>query len=333
MPTFLVTSRMNPALAARVEASVTGRRPRAARASNLRRLVALARVLLVLTLGLAVYAAITIRRAAQRDVERTRAELLEAVRASGETLNAEDRASLARVESWLARLSGAYEGDVLGGLEPLSRPMVYVRGGITSFATHDRIADAAATSYKDALLLCLVEPPKTRLEPELVAKVHLARAGGAVMEDRTPNVRRLHDLEAGLPFLLPPWSERVRAAEDAADLSRLKKDLARAPLARAKQAARARLLLAAMDEPGEGATELDGERPHHVRLALVDLAEDRVLFRVRRRVDPKWITPAKRPTHATDLDGCALAFDVASASRASTSSWRDAGGIDSGGQK
>ena len=32
--------------------------------------------------------------------------------------------------------------------------------------------------------------------------------------------------------------------------------------------------------------------------------------RLRKHVDPSWITPAKRPTNASDLDGCALAFDV-----------------------
>lgn len=310
MPTLLVTSRMNPALAARVEASVTGRKTKSARASSLRRIVAVARVVIVLTLAFAIYSAVTVRRAAQRDVERTRAQLLESVRVRGESLSAEDRGSLARIESWLVRLSGAYEGDVLGDAALLARPMIYVRGPIASFGTPEAIAQAAATSYKDALLLCLLDPPKTRLEPELLAKVHLARAGGAVMEDRTPNVRRLHDLEVGLPFLLPAWSARVQAADDAAELSRLKKDLERAPIERAKQAAHATLLLAAMDEPGEGATELDGERPHDVRVALVDLAAGKVLLRAREHVDPSWITPARRPTNATDLDGCALAFDV-----------------------
>lgn len=308
MPSFLVSSKMNPALAERVLASVRGRKAKAALIG--RRIVAVARVVLVITVVFAIYTAVMIRRTAQRDVERSRAQLLEAVRARSAGLSDHDRGSLARVESWLVKLSGAYEGDVLGDATSLAKPMVYVRGSIASFGTADQIAQAAAVSYKDALLLCLLDPPKTRLEPELLAKVHLARAGGAVMEDHTPNVRRLHDLEAGLPFLLPPWSERVRTVGDAAELSRLKKELERAPIERSKQAAHASVLLAAMDEPGEGATELDGERPHDVRLALVDLAEGKVLLRVRRHVDPKWITPAKRPTNANDLDGCALAYDV-----------------------
>ena len=313
MPSFLVNAKMNPELAERVLASVRGRKRKAgpaARRTDLRRVIAITRVAVVIAAAFAVYVVVNIRRTAQREVERSRAQLLELVRAKGADLSDDDRSSLARVESWLVKLSGAYDGDVRGDLAALSRPMIYVRGDLASFAAPDRIAQVAAVSYKDALLLCLMDPPKTRLEPELLAKVHLARAGGAVMEDHTPNVRRLHDLEVGLPFLLPPWSERVRTAEDAGDLSRLKRELERAPIDRAKQAARASVLLVAMDEPGEGATELDGERPHDVRIALVDLAASTVLFRARRHVDPKWITPAKRPTNAADLDGCALAHDV-----------------------
>jgi hypothetical protein len=78
------------------------------------------------------------------------------------------------------------------------------------------------------------------------------------------------------------------------------------------------MLLMVMDESGDGKgpTELDGERPHDVRVALVDLASARMVLRLRRHVDPAWIGTAARSEHASGLDGCALAFDVREAARA-----------------
>jgi hypothetical protein len=67
-----------------------------------------------------------------------------------------------------------------------------------------------------------------------------------------------------------------------------------------------------MDEPGDGGgpTELDGERAHHVRLFLVDMVASKTLLRVRRLVDPTWISLAKKSDYASGLDSCGLAFDV-----------------------
>jgi hypothetical protein len=146
----------------------------------------------------------------------------------------------------------------------------------------------------------------------MLDRVRVAYAGGAPLEARLPNVRRLNDAVVGLPPLLPPWSEKVRAASDAAELSRLRRELERAPIDRARQAARAELLLAAIDEPGaaEGPTELDGERSHAVRVVLVDLASEKVLLRARHAVDPSWVTAQRRATHASGFDGCALALDL-----------------------
>src|SRR5262245_58079942 len=107
MATFLTTSKMDPALAARIEASVRGRkgsqkgqRTSAARA---RRLVALARVVFVLTAIFGVYSVIVGRRQARHALERSRTALLESVREQGASLKPEDRQSVARVEPWLMR--------------------------------------------------------------------------------------------------------------------------------------------------------------------------------------------------------------------------------------
>jgi hypothetical protein len=320
MPTFLTTSKMHPELAARIEASVTGKKGRRRSASRARRIVSLARLALVVTALVAAYNVVVARRESKRALERARVDLLESVRAQGASLGPEEREAVTRVESWLARVSGPYDGDLVADelrapgafVTTLARPLVYVRGTSEAFTSPPAIAAAASTSAKDALVLCLLEPPESRAEKLLLDKVRVAYSGGWNLESRTPRVRRLNDAIVGLPFLLPTWAEKVRAAESADEVVRLRTDLERAPIERAKQAAGAELLLAAIDEPGDlaGPTELDGERKHPVRVVLVDLASSKVLLRLRRVVDPIGITPVKRATYATGIDSCTLALDV-----------------------
>lgn len=320
MASFLITSKMDPALAARIEASVSGRRNRPGAARISRRLVAVVRLGLVLVVAFGIYSFVSVRRREHQEIERTRAALLDAVRARSASLTASEKGSVGRAESWLVRLSGPYEDDLVtdelcapGALTTLlQRETIYVRGPLGGFKNSARIAETASASSKDALLFCLVEPPPSRVEKVLLESVRVAYAGGAPIEERTANIRRLHDVVVGLPLLLPPWSDRVRRADDPADLTRLRRELERAPLDRAKQAARSGLLLVAMDEPGDGGgpTELDGERAHAVRIALVELASSRILLRVRRLVDPTWISLQKKSQYAIGLDSCGLAFDV-----------------------
>jgi hypothetical protein len=316
--TFLTTSKMDPALATRVEASVRGRRAR--RSSVVRRVVSIARFMLVVIFVFGVYVVLKGRERDRRELERGRIELEANVRAQAASLSPPDLQAVTRAEVWITRAAGAYAGDVVsdelrapGALTAmLARPLVYLRGPLDAFTGVTSIPEAAASSSKDALLLCLIERPESREEKVLLDRVRTAYVGGWTMEGRTANVARLHDAVLGLPLLLPPWSERVRAAESAAEVQKLRRELERAPIERAKQAARAGLFLLAIDEPGDGKgpTELDGERPHPVRLELVDLAAARVLLRLRLAVDPGWISPARRATYASGLDGCALGFDV-----------------------
>jgi hypothetical protein len=326
MATLLTTSKMHPALAARIEASVRGKEYKPGAPRRLPpRLVSLARAALVLVVALGVYTVVSGRRHDRAELERTRARLLEAVGAESAWLTAEDRGAVTRAESWLMRSSGEYEGELVAGelrapgalSATLARPTIWVRGALGAFKSPTLIADAAATSGKDSLLLCLLEPPASRVEKVLLEKVHVAYAGGPALEQRTTHVRRLHEAIVGLPLLLPPWSERVRSAPDGAELARLTRELERAPVVRAKQALRAELLVAALDEPsdGGGPTELDGERAHAVRIVIVDLASEKVLLRTRQLVDPTWISLAKKSSYATGLDSCGLAFDVHESAR------------------
>ena len=55
------------------------------------------------------------------------------------------------------------------------------------------------------------------------------------------------------------------------------------------------------------------ERPHDVRIGWVGLGmagASRLMLRVRRHVDPAWISSSRRAEYAAGLDGCALAMDL-----------------------
>lgn len=330
MATFLKTAKMNPALVARVEKAVHGSSPSAGRrlgvAGTQRRIIAFARVAMVLTIAYGIYAFVKYRRAEQQAMERDRASLLATVSAESRSLTDSEKNAVPRAETWLGKLSApeyigdAIDGDLKASPDALAstlstRSVVYVRGPIDGFKSSTKIAETAAASTKDSLLLCMVAPPAARTEKVLLDKVRVAYLAGPPLETQTSNVRSLHDAIVGLPFLSPTWSNKVKASTDRAEIAQLRKDLENAPIEHTKQAAKAGLLLVAIDEPrdGPGPTELDGERPHFVRVALIDVgtpSSARVLLSVRKRVDPSWISQPKRPTYALGLDSCALAFDI-----------------------
>jgi hypothetical protein len=158
-----------------------------------------------------------------------------------------------------------------------------------------------------------VAPPASRSEKALLAK---ARAANAADDRMAPaaHVERVHDAILGFPLLAPAWEARVAAAGTRAELKSLQTIFRRAPLKAAKRAAKAQLLLFVIDEPGDGKgpTELDGERPHAVRVGLVELATEKLLLQLRRHVDPGWISEKARSEYASGIDSCALALDVRS---------------------
>jgi hypothetical protein len=319
--TFLTTAKMAPELAARIEDSVRGRRGsttgKPARGGFAPLLVSGIRIASALAVVAAIATVLHFRHQDRLELESARASLLEAVRARSASLTPDDRGKLALVESWLARFSGVYEGDLvaeelrgpgaLGAL--LKRPAIYVRGAVGAFRTPGSIADAAAVSSPDALVTCLVDPPASRTEKIMLTKV---RSPGSGIDGPSARVYRLHDGQVTLPLLESPWAESVRLAPDLDSVARLRRQLEKTPVERGKEMLGAGLLLVAMDEPGSGGgiTELDGERPHDIRVGLVDLASARVLLRVRKHVDPSWISESSRSVFAGALDACGLAMDA-----------------------
>jgi hypothetical protein len=320
MPTLLVNRKMSPALVARIETSVTGRRPKSKAVRSTARRTSLLRLAAVLGLAAPIAVMATGYRRSRAELADARAALSgEWTRQTG-TLSADDQGFLVRAEERLRGFAGEYPGDLtVETLRPagslgavLGRPSVYVRGPIAAFSSSQGIARAALESGKDAFLLCLLDPPSSRDEKSLLGKARIALGGGDPAQKLTPNVHPLHELEVGLPVFLPAWGERVRSARDTQELSRLERELHKAPIDATKSALGARLLIAVLDEPNEGTgpTELDGEHTHQVRVLMAELPAHEPLLRMRRRADPSWITPSRRSRYARQLDSCKLALDL-----------------------
>lgn len=319
--TFLRTSRMPAALAERVEKSVTGTGIRRRARGVLRALnVALVVALLVGGIG-EVRARVAERDREHRDLEARRDALRTSARDVAAAIGPHERALVPAIEALLVRLAGPYEGDLVAdavrpprGLDAvLARPTLYVRGSIGGFATAGAIAPAAAASSKDALVLCLLSPPESRTEGPLLARAKRALGQSRSLAEATTSVRRLHDVEASLPFLAPDWRARIDAAHDAAALGRLETAFEKAPVRGALPAFRSEILVAVLDEPdsGAGPTELDGERAHDARVVVVDLVTGEALLRIRRHLDPSWVKSiAARAQYASGIDSCGLALDV-----------------------
>lgn len=318
MGTLLVTRRMSPELRARVEASVRGRR--VAPGARLRaRSISALRLLAFLSISGAIAVFAVAKQRSDERFELARASLLSRVRREAAALSARDRAIIARVTPWLERAAGSDFRDSFapelaesGALAVvLARPTVYLRAPLAGVAGPASLAEAAAQSYRDAFVLCLFDPPATRSEKSLLSRARSAHAGGARARAAS-EVARLADAMAGLPFLSREWESSLLAAGNARALDVLERRFERAPIAEAKRAAKAELLLFALDEAGDANApiELDGERPHYIRAGLVDLEHGRSLFTLRRHVDPGWLSPAARAEYASGVDGCSLALEV-----------------------
>jgi len=315
MPTLLVTKRMSPALAARVQAAVSGHRAGAARRAPLKALLRL------LTFVLATIASVlNLRRQQALERESRRAALLQTIATGADQLSHTDRELPARIAAAVAlETTPNYAGDmraedlrsVASLNEVLAHPFLYLRGPMESLAQPVRLAELAAGSAKDAFVLCLLAPPDTRSERALRSRASTASAHGRGMQ-ATQHVERLAPLLQVLPLLEREWAQRVQATESISALQNLQRLLDAAPIQAGIRTAKTRQLLLVADETltATGPTELDGERTHAVRVILADLSSGKTRLRFRRTVDPGWLSEATRAQFAGGADSCALAMDI-----------------------
>jgi hypothetical protein len=255
-----------------------------------------------------------------RELEHARADLLHRWQKAAAGVSKKQHATVATARVWLKRASGPSNADWISNelVRPgafsatLKRNLVYLRGSLDELKTPAGIEATLRESTKDAFIFCLLDPPESRDEKTVLSRVRTAYGGGAPMQEATRHVHRLGDALLGLPILRSEWRSNIEDAEDHQSLGHWKSTFDLAPLRGAQRAAKASLLLVVVDEPGEGPgpTELDGERPHFVRVSLVDLVSNRRLLQLRRHVDPSFISTEHRSRYARGADGCALAYEV-----------------------
>lgn len=310
MGTFLTTPRMPPALAARVEAAVTGKKAGSRRGTVFLRFAAFAAVA-----GFLVFFAVN-RPSCVNDVDQERTVFAREIADATADITEEQRGLVARVTTWLGAHAGGYEGDFIGPevqgaelLPTLARPMVYVRGTVEELGSTEGIASAAEESFRDAFVFCLYAPPEKRTEKELQRKARASYAGG---ESPAPNVERLVSALLAQPVIEPSFRTKIDDADSQKAIGSLRAVMKKAQLDVAKRAMRAELLLVLMDEPKEGdrPSELDGSFAHHVRVYLVDLASGKALLRLRKFVDPSWISEGPRVEFAKGINACEVGMDV-----------------------
>lgn len=314
MPTLLTNPKMDRALVARIEASLNRRASHTGHDIYRPKFAAVARALAVLAVLATAVQVYRTQKAARDRFEARRNALLDA--ASKHQLAPSEREMLPRAESAVKALAASYEGAFISpdarALDALlAKPVVYVSGLVADFEGARPVAIGTQESTKDAFLYCLFDPPAGRDEKFLLPRVIDARSS-ETLDRRTPNVSLLRDAEGGIPLLLPSWLDGVKKANSGIALAQLEIAFAKSPIERAKRAAGGRYLLAALDE-GIGPVAFDGDRAHDTRVLIFDLALSKLILRLRKHVDPSFISEARRRRYSVEMDQCAIAFDVRAA--------------------
>ncbi len=321
MGTFLTNSKMNPALRERIEASVRAGSPRVpgAAPSRLRpRVVAVVRVAAAAGLIAAVVSVLVMWRRTTREFEQSRAALLMDVRARAAAFTAPQRRMVEQIEGLLLDADDPSAPDYIApaltkprALQALlDRPSVYLRGPSAAFGNVSALRALSAEASQDAFIHCLIRPPSARNEKAVLAAVRAAYDGDVASE--AVQVGQLHAARMALPFISQPWLERVETVTSSAELKHMRRQFERAPLQKALRVARALHVVAVLDEPkAAGAVvEIDGATAHRVQVVLYEIASGKQLLRLRRSVDPAWVSEKHRSAAARDLNSCRLALDV-----------------------
>ncbi len=316
MPTFLTNPKMPAALTRRIERSLGMRKASTPRQNGA---IVLLRAVSVSLLIVAVANVYWLHQRQTQELAEARQDLLTRVERESAALTDDADVLLETLQRWLMETSGPYPGDFVapefrtseGLAQQLRRPTIYVRGPLSSFSDETSIGRTATESRKDALLLCLLTPPQSDQEHVLFEKVRAAYRGAHELHE-AEHVQRLYAALTGLPVLSADWAARVQAAEDVRAVQYLSELFALAPIREAQLAARSELFIFASDESkiGAGPSEFDGANRHYVRVHVVDLEESKVLLRLRRIVDPAWISERQRQRYAKGLNGCRLAMEV-----------------------
>lgn len=312
---------MPPPLAARIRRSLQGRNRGLSPTW-----VAALRVLTVVSI-VAVAAGIWSHRAHQtNELERVRGSLLEQIAAARAVLPATSHDLPERVRRWMQKESAAYAGDYRAAelgtsillRERMDGPGLFVRAPLVAAGDPaSTLLPGASESTANALVPCLRQPPEGSTEAELLPRVRDGYRSDAAGQSGAPQsaenrIERVHPAVAGFTVLEPLWTEGAERAESIEELRQLEAALNKLPVQSARRAAEATTLVVVLDEPKVDAApvEFDGAVRHYMRLVIVDLANDEVLLRVRRLVDPAWVSERRRNRYARALIDCRFALEV-----------------------
>lgn len=220
------------------------------------------------------------------------------------------------IETLLRDVPESYPGDFIDPsisessalTKRLAAPFVYVRGPLLGFR---RQADRRNT-WKDGgpgpFIRCYLMPPRDIKESTLLR--HLGEVYQPhAFRDRFVNV---DDAFKGHEFVQSNFKTRLQNATHMRELSSLTADLDTAKLRDARAFAPVTTFVYVLDEPKpQGVpSDFDGEAEHFMRIEAVDLEKSQVLYRVRRRVDPEWISEKSRLAYSRQLDSCRLAYEL-----------------------
>lgn len=315
MRTLLTTDRMNPALRARIEKAVRGNEPSCSRVTH--RGLALLRFFAVGGAIAAVAWAVVSDRRATAELEAAREQLLQKVSVHSEELKDSHRRILLTVQRHLFRASGKYAGDHIvpevsevGFDSILKRPSVYIRAELGAFDSLEGTKSAVSRSEADAFLACLLNPlPSSASEKEILKVIYhperVQRSGGGT-------VLRLQDAVATLELLSPAWLAGIQRAGSWSKITELSQIFERAPIEAGVRAAKAELLVYALDEDKEPSTDtsFDGGATHSMRVGLIDLNSGKELLRARRRVDLGSVSEANRLNFGGGITSCRVALEL-----------------------
>jgi hypothetical protein len=254
------------------------------------------------------------RRARERTLTTAKDECLAAVQHVRESVPAHGFELAAAAERWLLRESQAYAGDILpkdARLALAPRTSIYIRAA-TADMNPERLPRATADSHLDAFTFCWQREPEERTE-KVILKHLLEPAHEST--DAPPvvaSIYRLQDLTLSLNMLRPEFTDQLVHTQSLPMVQELSRAWAAAKVEQRVLSTHAQLLVAVLDEPKTPGTpvELDGAADHWARVVVIDLVSGAPLLRIRKHLDPSWVTERRRPEYAARLEACRLAFDV-----------------------
>src|SRR6185369_15004507 len=92
-------------------------------------------------------------------------------------------------------------------------PGVYVRVAAADLVRPSFFPEAVRGSQRDAFAFCLMQPPNSTADADIVVASTKARPGTAEFEDALGSLQRLAVVQRGLRVLTPGWIDEVRAAD------------------------------------------------------------------------------------------------------------------------